>query len=116
MRYQAHIARDRIVRKQAGILHHVSHLAAQRDDIPFARWAILNQYVSSAFCKQAIGQAQDGGLAGAALAQQRKDFSGAQAQRNAGDDFPAIEAVRDIAELEKGSDLEILLMMIPNSL
>ena len=97
LRQQAHIARDRIVRKQAGILHHVSHLAAQRDDIPLTRRAILHQDFASAFGQQAVGQAQDGGLSGAALPQQGQNLSGAQAQGDAGENVFGVDPIRDVA-------------------
>ena len=97
LRQQAHIARDRIVRKQAGILHHVSHLAAQRDDIPLTRRTILHQDFASAFRQQAIGQAQDGSFSGATLPQQGQNLSGAQAQGDAGENVFGVDPIRDVA-------------------
>ena len=69
------------MRKQADLLNHVADRSPQANRIPLARVPALHAHVAGVGQQQSIDELEDGGLAGAARADERDDFAGADGQR-----------------------------------
>ena len=81
LRDQRNVVGDGEVREQAGVLNHVTGPPAQDDRIPLANLTIFDEHSTRIRFDQAIDQSQEGGLAGAAAADQRHGLVGANRQR-----------------------------------
>ena len=100
-RHQPDVGLYRPVGKQAAVLDHVAHAAAQADGVPLGGRAARKANHAAGKRHQPVDGLEQRGLAGAAAAQQHDGFALAHVQADVAQNRAPADAAREIAYFEK---------------